>query len=100
MVHSSDFAKAVYECIRAVPSGRVVSYSQLAVLAGHPGAARVVGQIAHFGPADLPWHRLVHANGKLANGYVPGGIVVQKKLLQQEGVQFSNEKVAMREHRL
>jgi methylated-DNA-protein-cysteine methyltransferase-like protein len=93
----SVFAKEVYQVIASVPSGNVVSYSQVAVLCGHPGAARVVGQIAHFGPPDLPWHRLVHADGKMANGYVPGGPTMQMSRLTEEGVVFHNEKVQMKD---
>lgn len=98
MTGNNIFAAEVYKVIASVPVGRVVSYSQVAVMCGHPGAARVVGQIAHFGPPDLPWHRLIHANGKMANGYVPGGPAQQRQLLQEEGVQFHNEKVNMKEY--
>jgi methylated-DNA-protein-cysteine methyltransferase related protein len=90
------FANAVYSLIAQVPAGNVVSYSQVAVLCGHPGAARVVGQIAHFGPPDLPWHRLVYADGKMANGYVPGGPAQQMRRLTEEGVDFMNQKVNMK----
>lgn len=98
MTGNNIFAAEVYKVIASVPVGRVVSYSQVAVMCGHPGAARVVGQIAHFGPPDLPWHRLVHADGKMANGYVPGGAEQQMKRLREEGVQFHNEKVSMKEY--
>ena len=80
-----------------VPYGRVVSYGQVAVCCGHPGAARTVGQVAHFGPPHLPWHRLVHANGGLASGYVPGGFIRQKELLLEEGVAFNGDLVIMKE---
>lgn len=86
MQFSADFTQAVYTEIKKVPYATVISYGQLALYAGYPGAARAVGQIAHFGPPNLPWHRLVHANGKLANGYVPGGTAQQKKQLAAEGV--------------
>ena len=96
----SDFTKAVYAEIAKVPAGSVISYSQLAVWCGHPGAARVVGQIAHFGDPLSPWHRLVDADGRLAHGYVPGGPTQQKQLLIAEGVRFSNDKVIMKEYQL
>ena len=97
MKSDTSFASEVYKVIAMVPKGRVVSYSQVAVMCGHPGAARVVGQIAHFGPPDLPWHRLVNADGKMANGYVPGGPARQMKRLIEENVVFHNEKVNMKE---
>lgn len=97
---SENFAQVVYTEIAKVPSGKVVSYGQLAILCGHPGAARAVGQIAHFGNTELPWHRLVHASGKMANGYVPGGPVRQRRLLESEGVKFYKDKVIMRDYQL
>ena len=100
MYQSADFSSAVSVEIAKVPSGKVISYGQLAVYCGRPGAARVVGQIAHFGDPELPWHRLVHANGKMANGYVPGGPLRQRRLLEEEGVKFHNDKVIMKDYQL
>jgi methylated-DNA-protein-cysteine methyltransferase-like protein len=94
--HSNAFVTDVYSVVAAVPEGKVVSYGQVAVMCGHPGAARTVGQIAHFGPPDLPWHRLVHSSGKMANGYVPGGPTEQMKKLIQEGVEFVGDRVNMK----
>lgn len=68
-----------------VPFGRVTTYGDLAALAGHAQASRVVGGIAHFGDENLPWHRLVNRFGGLASGF-HGGREVQKALLAQEGV--------------
>ena len=71
--------------IAQVPPGRVTTYGDLAVAAGHPRAARIVGGIAHYGPVDLPWHRLVNRFGGLASGY-HGGRKSQQEMLEQEGV--------------
>lgn len=68
-----------------VPAGKVTTYGDLAALAGHPFAARVVGGMAHHGDLELPWHRLVNRYGGLASGY-PGGREVQQKHLEAEGV--------------
>lgn len=100
MQFSAYFTQAVYSQIAKVPTGKVISYSQLALLSGHPGAARAVGQIAHFGPTHLPWHRLVHASGKLANGFVPGGPARQRQLLESERVKFYSDKVIMQDYQL
>lgn len=100
MRYSADFKQAVFTEMAKVPKGKVVSYGQLALYSGHPGAARAVGQIAHFGPPDLPWHRLVHASGKLANGYVPGGPARQRQLLCSEGIRFYNNNVIMRDYQV
>lgn len=72
-----------------VPYGQVVTYGDLAGLAGHANASRIVGGIAHYGDPDLPWHRLVNRFGGLAAGF-PGGREVQEQLLTQEGMTCTN----------
>ena len=77
----------IYEAVRAVPPGRVVSYGQAAALAGHPGAARQAGWALHAcTPADgVPWHRVVDRTGRLC----PGAEAEQRRLLEAEGVSFT-----------
>lgn len=75
----------VYALMAELPEGKVTTYGDLAAMAGHPYAARIVGGIAHGGPTGLPWHRLVNARGGLAIGF-PGGQDVQRQLLQQDGI--------------
>lgn len=85
----NSFRDAVYALIAQVPEGQVTTYGDLAGLAGHANASRIVGGIAHAGPTDLPWHRLVNRFGGLASGY-HGGREVQEQLLLVEGVACSN----------
>lgn len=82
------FSKRVFAVVGSIPKGRLMTYGQIAALCGSPRAARQVGQIAHFGPTDLPWHRVVNREGGLARGW-PGGIGIQKQLLEQENVDVS-----------
>ena len=84
-----SFRDKVYRLIAQVPSGQVTTYGDLAGLSGHANAARIVGGMAHYGPTELPWHRLVNRFGGLAAGY-PGGREVQRQLLLQEGVTCTN----------
>lgn len=84
-VPDREFRDRVYELMAQVPPGQVTTYGDLAGLAGHAYAARVVGGIAHTGPAGLPWHRLVNRFGGLAAGF-HGGREVQQQLLENEGV--------------
>lgn len=81
----TGFRERVYEIMAQVPYGRVITYGDIAGLAGQANAARIVGGIAHYGPTELPWHRLVNRFGGLAAGF-HGGREVQEQLLAKEGV--------------
>lgn len=80
----------VYQLMAELPSDKVTTYGDLAAMGGSPRAARVVGGIAHTGPLELPWHRLVNAQGGLAVGF-PGGQDVQRQLLAQDGIECSQD---------
>jgi methylated-DNA-protein-cysteine methyltransferase-like protein len=69
--------------VAALPPGDVVTYGEVAALAGKPGAARGAGAVlAASSGADLPWWRVVYASGRLA----PGKEAVQARRLRREGV--------------
>jgi methylated-DNA-protein-cysteine methyltransferase-like protein len=85
---TSDNLRARVEALVAqIPRGRVMTYGQIAAACGSPRAARIVGGIAHFGDPQLPWQRVVMADGGLASGY-PGGVAGHQRHLQQEGVRL------------
>jgi methylated-DNA-protein-cysteine methyltransferase-like protein len=81
-----NFRDRVYDYVAQIPTGRVMTYGQLAALCGSARAARVVGGIAHFGPEELPWHRLVNKQGGLAGAFT-GGRTEQAARLRAEGVE-------------
>jgi methylated-DNA-[protein]-cysteine S-methyltransferase len=84
---STPFQHAVAETLRAaVPRGEVVSYGELAALAGYPGAARAVGTFCAHNRFMLllPCHRVVGADG--LGGYGSAGVAVKRRLLALEGV--------------
>lgn len=86
----TDFRKKVEALVRQIPSGRVMTYGQVAALCGNARAARIVGGIAHFGDPDLPWQRVVNKSGGLAAGY-PGSRAGHKAHLEAEGVRVSDD---------
>ena len=86
----ADFKEQVYALVAQIPPGRLATYGQLATLAGASWAAWEVGQIAHTGPADLPWQRVVNKQGGLASGY-PSGKNGHKKVLEGEGFKVSSD---------
>ncbi|HEX8183069.1 MAG TPA: MGMT family protein [Candidatus Saccharimonadales bacterium] len=84
------FRERVEALVRQIPRGRVMTYGQLAALAGSPIAARIVGGIAHFGDPELPWQRVVNKQGGLASGY-PGGRAGHAAALIDEGIELSDD---------
>ena len=86
----ATFRLQVESLVAQIPSGRVMTYGQLAALCGNARAARIVGGIAHFGDPDLPWQRVVNKQGGLAAGY-PGGRTAHAEHLRQEGVPVTED---------
>ena len=85
------FKQQLEALVAQIPASQVATYGQLAALLDRPRAARLVGGLAHFGSVDLPWHRVVNAQGGLASGY-PGGRRSQYQQLRAEGVIFSDNR--------
>lgn len=83
----------IYEVVRNIPKGKVMSYGQVAALAGNPRWARVVGYALHVNPEPgiIPCHRVVTKDGRVAPGFAFGGPNVQKQLLESEGVVFVDD---------
>jgi len=71
--------------VAQIPRGRVMTYGDIAIVVGHPYAARQVGGVAHFGPSGLPWHRVVNRLGDCASGYY-GGKAGHQAALEAEGI--------------
>jgi methylated-DNA-protein-cysteine methyltransferase related protein len=87
---SDERAAAILDRVRATPEGFVRTYGDIS-----PGAPRVGGAVLHeCADPDLPWHRIVRADGSLAKG------TRQRRLLLREGVPFRGERVDMRVARL
>ena len=85
-----NFYQRVYALVRQVPPGRVVTYGQVAALLGSPHAARAVGYALRYLPrgTDVPWHRVINHRGQISPRYPPEGPVIQRLLLEEEGVLF------------
>ena len=75
----------VYEIVRQIPYGHVISYGQIARLIGRPTSARAVGAVMRNCPDDLPWHRVIRSDGSIAGGDYSE---LRKVLLQEENIPF------------
>lgn len=80
----------IYRVVRRIPKGRVATYGQVASLAGLAGHARQVGYALHALPQStiVPWHRVVNAAGGISTRATPGGELVQRLLLEREGIRL------------
>ncbi len=89
----SAFSERIYEVVKLIPCGRVMSYGQVARLAGNPRGARAVGFALHRNPQPgvIPCHRVVFRDGSLAPGFAFGGPDEQHRLLEAEGVGFTED---------
>jgi alkylated DNA nucleotide flippase Atl1 len=82
--------RRILDRIRATPPGFVRTYGDVS-----PGAPRVAGAVlSECDDPDIPWHRIVRADGTLAKG------ARQRALLAAEGVPFRGARVDMRAARL
>lgn len=90
-----NFKEKVYKILRQVPKGKVVTYGQLAKLAGNAKAARAVGAFMRINSdaPNTPCHRVVAADGTLTGYSAIGGIKKKKEMLINEGVRFEKDKV-------
>lgn len=99
---SETFYDRVYEFVRGVPAGGVVTYGQVALELGSPAAARAVGYALHFlpGDSDVPWWRVVNASGGISLQGRGEAAEVQRRLLEAEGVEFGRgDTIDLRQYR-
>ena len=85
----------VWKVVSEIPSGHVLTYGEVARLAGMPRQARRVSQALRRAPQGikLPWHRVINAQGKISFPEDSSGWQEQKDMLQDEGVVFLNGKI-------
>lgn len=90
-----NFRSIVWTVIMSIPQGKVMSYGQIARLAGYPSHARMVGGILKKLPAKskIPWHRVVNAQGKISFPVDSAAYLRQRQLLEAEGVAFRGERI-------
>lgn len=88
----NPFQNRVLEIVRAIPRGKVLSYGQVALLAGASRGARQVGRILYARGRTVPWQRVINRYGGLST-YKVGSGFEQRALLEKEGVVFTKDGV-------
>ena len=92
-----SFSGDVYNYLKTIPKGKVVTYGMIARAIGHPRASRQVGNALHRNPTPVvvPCHRVVNREGRLAPAFAFGGMDKQAELLRSEGVEVADGYVDM-----
>lgn len=91
-VDEKSYRERVYEIVRAIPRGRVMTYGQIAELLGQGYTPRTVGYVMHAADTEkIPWQRVINSQGACSTGKMTLPVNLQQKILEDEGVNF-NEK--------
>ena len=85
----------VWKVVSEIPLGHVLTYGEVARLSGMPRAARRVSQALRRAPrgVQLPWHRVINAQGKISFPENSSDWEAQKEKLESEGIVFLNGKI-------
>ncbi len=80
----------IYEFLKTIPEGKVVTYGQIAQQLGNKHLARAVGNALHKNPdpESIPCHRVVNSRGEVSQAYAFGGNAAQRQRLEKEGIIF------------
>jgi methylated-DNA-protein-cysteine methyltransferase-like protein len=83
--------RPVYRVVCRIPAGQVATYGQIAAMSGMPRAARQVGwALSALGEEDdVPWHRVINAQGEISPRAGPEVVDLQRALLEFEGIEFN-----------
>jgi methylated-DNA-protein-cysteine methyltransferase-like protein len=85
-----QYRERVYRIVRRIPRGRVMTYGQIAILLGEGYTPRTVGFVMHGADeSNTPWHRVINSQGRCSTGRVVLPADKQQRMLESEGVEFS-----------
>ena len=91
-VNDQKYRERVYEIVREIPSGKVMTYGQIAEILGAGYTPRTVGFVMHSADTEnVPWQRVINSQGACSTGKMTMPVNLQQKMLEDEGVVF-NEK--------
>ena len=86
------YHERVFEIVRRIPEGRVMTYGQLAEILGEDYTPRTVGFVMHAAEDSVPWHRVINAQGACSTGRVLLPLDKQQRMLEAEGIAFNERR--------
>ncbi len=91
-VNEQKYRRRVYEIVKQIPVGRVMTYGQIAEMLGEGYTPRTVGFVMHAADTkEVPWQRVINSQGACSTGKMTVPVNLQQQILEDEGVVF-NEK--------
>lgn len=91
-VDEESYRAKVWNLVRQIPEGRVMTYGQIAAILGEGYTPRTVGYVMHAADTEnVPWQRVINSQGACSTGKMTIPVNLQQKMLEDEGVAF-NEK--------
>lgn len=83
----------IYQQVKKIPRGKVATYGLIAELAGNRHWSQVVGYALHANPDpdNIPCYRVVNRFGETSQSFAFGGSDIQRKMLEQDGVEFNSD---------
>src|SRR5947207_3502014 len=85
------YRERVFKIVRRIPRGKVMTYGQLAAILGEGYTPRTVGFVMHSSDGDVPWHRVINAQGACSTGGILLPTNKQQLMLEREGVKFDDK---------
>ncbi|MBK8465996.1 MAG: MGMT family protein [Chloracidobacterium sp.] len=83
------YRKRVYDLVKQIPAGKVMTYGQLAIVLGEGYTPRTVGYVMHGADEGVPWQRVINSQGKCSTGRLTIPMNLQQELLEAEGIIFN-----------
>lgn len=89
-VDDKNYRERVYEIVRRIPSGKVMTYGLIAEILGEGYTPRTVGYVMHGADSEnVPWQRVINSQGACSTGRMTMPMNLQQNMLESEGVVFN-----------
>jgi methylated-DNA-protein-cysteine methyltransferase related protein len=91
-VNEQKYRERVYEIVREIPTGKLMTYGQIAQMLGTGYTPRTVGYVMHAADTEnVPWQRVLNSQGACSTGKMMLPVNLQQKMLEDEGVKFDEK---------
>jgi methylated-DNA-protein-cysteine methyltransferase-like protein len=88
-VDEPAYQKRVYDLVRRIPKGKVMTYGSVAIVLGEGYTPRTIGYVMRNSPKNVPWQRVINSQGKCSTGRIILPVNLQQEILEKEGIEFS-----------